>query len=165
MNQMMYTGVIGVLSVGLTLGIAAVSTGAQSPLDAFPPAEDDEVRHVIVLAEQGQGEEIHYKVELIPGKLVQTDGVNKVRLGLSLEPVSLKGWGYTYYKVSGKDHVLSTMMAVPEGSELSENYVSGRPLMVRYNSRLPLVIYGPKGVNIRYRIWTAGEEQEAKKGE
>jgi len=31
--------------------------------------------------------------------------------------------------------------------------------MIRYNSRLPVVIYSPEGVEIRYRIWEAGEEQ------
>ena len=29
---------------------------------------------------------------------------------------------------------------------------------VRYNSRLPLVVYVPKGVAVRYRIWHADPE-------
>jgi len=162
MKQMIYTTVIGLLALGLTLGVTGVSMGGKSPLDAFPHAKEGEVRHVIVLEDKGQ-EEMNYKVELIPGKVVQTDGVNRVRLGLGLEPENLKGWGYTYYRVTGKDLVLSTMMAVPEGSERLDTYVSGSSLLVRYNSRLPIVVYGPEGVDIRYRIWSAGEELESVK--
>lgn len=164
MKRMIDTAVIGLLVMGVTLGITGVSMGSKSPLDAFPQAKEGEVRHVIVLEEKGQ-EEMNYKVELIPGKVVQTDGVNRVRLGLGLEPENLKGWGYTYYRVTGKDHVLSTMMAAPEGSEMSDSFVYGNSLLVRYNSRLPLVIYGPEGVDIRYKVWSAGKEMKSVVGE
>ena len=29
---------------------------------------------------------------------------------------------------------------------------------VRYNSRLPVGVYAPEGVEVRYRIWSAGAE-------
>lgn len=155
-------GITGPLALLFSLG-AAVSCAAQSPLDAFPTAGEKETRHVIELTEKGRGDEVNYKVELIPGKVVTTDGVNMVRLGLYLEPVNLQGWGYTYYKVGGKEQVISTMMAVPEGTKSVDKFVPGNSLMVRYNSRLPIVVYGPEGVDIHYKLWVAGEELEAEK--
>ena len=31
--------------------------------------------------------------------------------------------------------------------------LGGEPQLLRYNSRLPLVIYVPDGVEVRYRTW------------
>ena len=30
--------------------------------------------------------------------------------------------------------------------------------LIRYNSRLPVVVYAPEGVELRYRIWKADPE-------
>lgn len=159
------TGLFCIFSVlALSAGLSLGATGSRA-IDAFPQAKEGEIRHVIDLNEKVRGEEENLKVELIPGKRVKTDGVNAARVGLFLEPVTLKGWGYTYYKVSGKDFVLSTMMAVPEGAEPVEGFVAGKSLMVRYNSRLPIVIYSPQGVDVRYRLWTAGEFLDVTTGE
>jgi serine protease inhibitor ecotin len=32
--------------------------------------------------------------------------------------------------------------------------------LLRYNSKLPLVVYEPSGFEVRYRIWAAGEEAQ-----
>ena len=38
-------------------------------------------------------------------------------------------------------------------------------LQIRYNSRLPVVVYAPDGYEIRYRIWKASEAiEKAEKG-
>lgn len=58
---------------------------------------------------------------------------------------------------------MSTMMAAPEGSEKVKKFVSGTPLLIRYNSRLPIVVYAPEGYEIKYRIWTAGDAENADK--
>ena len=161
MEKMFDTAIVGALSFLLfILSIGFCVAGGGAPIDAFPPAAEGQVRHVLNLEDKVRGKEDNFQVELIPGKVVMTDGVNVSRVALSLEPVNLKGWGYTYYKVSGNDHVLTTMMAVPEGTPAVEDFVAGKSLMVRYNSRLPLVIYSPEGIEIRYRIWTAGEVME-----
>jgi len=39
--------------------------------------------------------------------------------------------------------------------------IGGDPYIIRYNSRLPIVVYVPEGVEVRYRIWTAGPEVKA----
>ena len=33
--------------------------------------------------------------------------------------------------------------------------LAGKPQLVHYNSRLPIVAYVPDGVEVRYRIWRA----------
>ena len=147
------------LAALLLFSLSAV--GAEhSQLKAFPAAEEGMKRLVIELPEKKRGEKDDFKVELIPGKMMATDGVNLIRTGLSLEPRPLKGWGYTYYEVTGSDQSMSTLMAVPEGSEKVNKFVPGTSLFIRYNSRLPIVIYSSPEYEIQYRIWTAGAIQK-----
>lgn len=130
-------------------------------LKAFPEAEEGQKRHVIVLPEKSRDEEAGFQVELIPGKVLMTDGVNQVRHASRIESRPLEGWGYSFYEVTGEDLVMNTLMAVPPGAEPVESFVAGTSLMIDYNSRLPIVIYAPVGVEIRYRIWEAGETMSA----
>jgi len=123
-------------------------------LKAFPQAKKGMERSVIELPHKSRAEEVNFKIEVIPGKLMMTDGVNLMRLGVSIKPQLLKGWGYTYYEVTGRDVAMSTMIAAPEGKQV-KRFVAGNSLLIRYNSRLPIVIYAPKGYEIRYRIWEA----------
>ena len=133
-------------------------------LKAFPAAKDGMDRFVIVLPHKDRGEEDNFKVELIPGKIMLTDGVNQMRHGTSVIAKPLVGWGYTYYEVTGQDVAMSTMMAAPEGTARANAFVAGTPLLVRYNSRLPIVVYAPEGYELRYRIWSAPKTiEEAKK--
>ena len=34
----------------------------------------------------------------------------------------------------------------------------GDGFMLRYNSKLPIVLYVPKDVEVRYRVWSASEQ-------
>jgi ecotin len=129
-------------------------------LKAFPDAKEGMQRHVIVLPHKERGEDNSFKVEIVAGKTMLTDGVNKIRLANTIEPQPLKGWGYTYYEVTGKGLAMSTMMAAPEGSSQVESFVSGKPILIAYNSRLPVVIYSPSGYEIRYRVWRTTDEFE-----
>jgi ecotin len=123
-------------------------------LKPFPQAGEGQVRHVIVVPEQA--EEQDFKVEVFVGKTVMTDPVNRKMLGGKWEEVTLQGWGYTYYEVSVGE-MASTMMAPMPGTADVERFVSLPGKMLRYNSRMPIVIYTPPGVEVQYRIWTAGE--------
>lgn len=145
------------LIVGTLSWLQATSASGKSPLDAFPAPAEGMVRYVITLAEKARGEEDRFKVELVAGKNILTDGVNSYRLANNIEPRNLKGWGYTYYEVTGSGETMSTLMAPPEGTPQVERFVTGNPLLVRYNSRLPIVVYAPNGVQVRYRIWQADE--------
>ena len=153
-----------ILLIALTTLIATRGSGADHPeLKPFPKAEKGRERFVIVLPEKKRGEDAGFKVELIPGKTMMTDGVNRHWLGASLEPKNLKGWGYTYYEIKGGGPVFSTRIGVPQGQPQVEEFVRGKPLVIRYNSRLPIVIFAPKGFEIKYRIWAASEKIEAAK--
>jgi len=140
--------------------------GAEHPeLKAFPPAKEGMERFVIVLSDKERVEEDAFRVEIIVGKEMLTDGVNVVRLGNTIEPRPLSGWGYTYYEVTDSSATMSTMMAPPPGAPMVKTFVAATPLLVRYNSRLPIVVYAPIGYEVRYRIWQAPEAAEkAEKG-
>ncbi|SCY78530.1 ecotin family protein [Desulfoluna spongiiphila] len=155
-KTVMMLGVLGFLVV-----FGSVSCAGHGQLKAFPDAMEGMERFVIVLPEKAKGEEEASMVELMAGKVMMTDGVNLVRLGSAIEPRPLTGWGYTYYEVTGSSAMMSTMMAAPEGAPQVEAFVMGTPLKVRYNSKLPIVVYAPEGYEIRYRIWKASETVSA----
>jgi ecotin len=159
MIKIFFSSMIVVLAFFTVQACAAV----HPELKPFPAAEKGMERFVIVLPEKTRTEEVDFKVELIPGKTMLTDGVNQVRHGSIIEARPLAGWGYTFYEVTGQDTAMSTMMAAPEGSDKVEQFVSGTPLLIRYNSRLPIVVYAPEGYEIKYRIWTAGNPGNADK--
>ncbi|VEB56920.1 ecotin [Salmonella enterica subsp. enterica] len=49
------------------------------------------------------------------------------------------------------------MMACPEGKK-EQKFVTawlGEDGMLRYNSKLPIVVYTPANVDVKYRIWKA----------
>ncbi|MGB7933822.1 MAG: ecotin family protein [Gammaproteobacteria bacterium] len=145
------------LAVNL-LAFGSQATGADHPeLKAFPAAREGMERFVIVLPHKERGEEDDFMVELNAGRTLLADGVNQMLLGNSIEPRTLEGWGYTYYEVTGPSVVINTLMAPPEGAPMVERFVSAAPLRIRYNSRLPIVIYAPEGYEARYRIWQASE--------
>jgi ecotin len=51
-------------------------------------------------------------------------------------------------------------MAVDPNAPQVDRFVAlvGEPYLIRYNSRLPVVVYVPEGAEVRYRIWSAGSE-------
>ena len=148
------------LFVGSVVQSAVVFASGHPELKAFPSAEDGVERFVIVLPHKERGEEDAYRIEIIVGKEMLTDGVNLVRLGNAIEQRTLEGWGYSYYVVSGGSNTISTLMAPPEGAPLVKTFVAATPLHVRYNSRLPIVVYVPMVYEVRYRIWNANETTE-----
>jgi ecotin len=157
------------LTPELMIGLAVLSVaafGAEHPeLKAFPPAKEGMERFVIVLPQKERGQEDAFQVKISVGKDMLTDGVNLVRLGNTIEPRPLPGRGYTYYEVTGSSETLSTMMAPPTGAPMVKTFVTASPLHVRYNSRLPIVVYVPTGYEVRYRIWQAPETTtKAEKG-
>lgn len=56
-----------------------------------------------------------------------------------------------------------TLMAVDPKAPRVARFIplGGEPYIIRYNSKLPIVIYLPEGAEVRYRIWTASEEIKA----
>lgn len=58
-----------------------------------------------------------------------------------------------------------TLMAVDPNAPKVDRFVpiGGEPYLIRYNSRLPVVVYVPEGVAVRYRIWSAEPKAEVMK--
>jgi ecotin len=119
----------------------------------FPKPESGFTRQVIQLAPQAREDD--YKVEILAGKTLNVD-CNRQRLGGTLEEKNLEGWGYPFYRLENVIGPMSTLMACPDGKSHQDFVpVVGDGFMLRYNSKLPIVLYVPKDVEVRYRIWSA----------
>lgn len=160
MKQFAKTSLI-LFSIGILMSLATVAN-AQSKqdlnkaLEPFPAAADGMVRHVIELKKKS--DESLFKVEIIPGKVMSVD-CNIHRLMGKMEEKDLQGWGYNYYEFTSNGQTTSTMMACNKPNE--DKFVSGETKIIRYNSKLPIVIYAPKGYDVKYRIWKADKEKAA----
>lgn len=153
------------LSMALLTLTSSLAPGAEHKyLKAFPKAEENMQRHVIILPEKQRGEEDDFRVELIVGTTMLTDGVNNYRLGGTIQDQPLKGWGFTYYEVKKLGQPAQTLIGVPPTQPPVEKFVNGPSKMIRYNSRLPIVIYVPTNAEVKYRIWKAGDTANAQKG-
>lgn len=131
---------------------------AADALRAFPAAEQGQVRHVIQLPAAADEEAL--KVELIFGQTVKTDCNHSV-FGGALETRTAQGWGYDYYVLPSLGQRASTLMGCQPNTERDAFVTTAPQPLVRYNSRLPLVVYAPEGVEVRYRLWTAGDVRTA----
>lgn len=132
-------------------------TGARAGdnLQAFPPAEAGQVRYVLELP--AKDEESDFKVELLVGKTVATDPHNRYFFAGRIEEEVIEGWGFPRFVVSTLGPMAGTLMAVDPDAPKVERFITlgGEPFLIRYNSRLPVVVYVPEGVEVRYRIWSA----------
>ena len=141
----------------------AVTSAEKHDLKAFPEVKSGMSRFVISLSTKERDEEERFMVEIIAGKNILTDGVNQVRLGNTIETHVVKGYGHSYYEVTGSTLALSTRMAVPAGSVKVQEFVKAPSIKVNYNSRLPIVVFAPNGYEVRYQIWEAsGQVHQAK---
>lgn len=123
----------------------------------FPAPQAAQTRWVIQLPPQAN--EADWRVELIPGKHMSID-CNHHRLTGKLHTHTVQGWGYDYYTFVTDGNMTSTLIGCPPGSQ-RHAFVQGESLMLRYNSRLPLVIYTGKAYQLQYRIWQARPMQNA----
>ena len=116
----------------------------------FPQAQEGYERHVVEVPKSEN--DYDRRVELLIGKNMMVDCNHHSFYG-EITSVTLEGWGYIYLEVEKIESGATTMMACPEPK--TEKFISIRDELRRYNSRLPMVIYVPKGYEVRYRIWSA----------
>jgi ecotin len=127
-------------------------------MTAFPPAKKGMIRYVLQLPKQD--DESAFKVELIVGKTVLVDEKNRYFFGGKIEKETIEGWGFARYNVSKLGPMAGTRMAIDPNAPKVNRFVTlgGEPYLIRYNSRLPIVVYAPEGVEARYRVWSAGPD-------
>ena len=140
----------------LLTGLLSVFLSAHADdLKAFPPAAPSSVRHVLRLPQAEQEENL--KLELLVGRIEQVDAHNCYFFGGSIEQETIKGWGYPRYEVRTLGPLVGTRMGIDPQAPRIARFITlaGEPYLIRYNSRLPVVIYVPEGAEVRYRIWRA----------
>jgi ecotin len=122
----------------------------------YPQAEDGYKRMVIHLP--ALADEDASKLELIIGKTIKVD-CNRHWFGGQLTEEVAKGWGFSYFILKSVTGPASTLMACPPDMKEQEVFVQvrGADALLRYNSKLPVVVYVPAGFKVHYRIWTGGE--------
>jgi len=137
---------------------AALSLDAGENISAFPPAEEGVVRYILQLPKQD--DESAFKVELIVGKTMLVDERNKYFFTGKIQEETIAGWGFPRYNVSKLGPMAGTMMAIDPSVPKVKRFITlgGEPYLIPYNSKLPIVVYAPGGVEVRYRIWSAGPE-------
>ena len=153
-----FPGIFGMLILAILLA-SPLSATAQTQQDLyrelkpFPPAGEGMRRFVITLLPQA--DEDLLKVQLLVGKTVKLDPQNRYFFGGRLETETIQGWGYDRYVLKSLGPMAGTLMAVEPNVPKVDRFITlgGEPELLRYNSRLPLVIYVPDGVEVRFRIW------------
>eukprot|EP01133_Synstelium_polycarpum_P012642 gene12642-14850_t len=148
---------LGVMSLEQEQGLD--STLPLDKVAPYPAALPGFKRHAIYV--QPLANEYDAKVEIIFGKMMLVDG-NRHSLGGQAEERTLDGWGYTYLYLEKVFGPRSTMMFCPEPKTMQ--FVSTQGCgenLHRYNSRLPIVVYAPEDIEVRYRIWRAPETMES----
>lgn len=143
----------------LAMCVMPISQAADN-MQAFPAAEPGMLRHVLQVP--AQEDEAAFKVELILGKTVEVDAHNRYFFGGQITSETIQGWGYPRYLLKQLGPMAGTLMAIDPNQPKQARFVSisGEPYLIRYNSRLPIVVYVPQGVEVRYRIWSAAPDMK-----
>lgn len=130
------------------------ATPSEAILSLYPQAKEGQERWVIWLTPlQNEEAEDNKKIEIIPGKVISVD-CNQHFLEGELNEHTLEGYGFTYYTFETNGGIGATRMLCPDKSTHQE-FVNAETKLVPYNSQLPLVIYAPKGYEIRIKTWTS----------
>ena len=147
--------------LGLALALVTMSLHAadahKDRYAMFPQAEKGYVRYIVEVPKTEN--DYDHKVELLIGKNMMVD-CNYHSFSGKIEKLPLKGWGYSYYRVSDIKSGPTTMRACrePRKEAFITVYLPQETQLMRYNSRLGTVIYVPEEFEVHYRIWNAEED-------
>jgi len=146
-----------VIALILMLPLVAFAGDARDNLKPYPAAKAGFSRMVFNIPSTEN--DADRKIEIMAGKAMATD-CNQTWLSGRLDKKVAQGWGYPYFVLEASGVAASTRMACPPGEEKTEKFVAvkGEGFLLRYNSKLPVVVYVPEGFEVRYRIWRADKE-------
>ncbi len=149
------------LLLGLWALLVLLPLQAADNLNAFPAADAGMVRYVLQLPEQQ--DEADFRVELVAGQTVEVDPANRYFFAGTIANETIPGWGFVRYMISSLGPMAGTLMAINPGTAKVRRFIAlgGETYLIRYNSRVPIVVYAPEGVEVRYRIWRTGPETTA----
>ena len=141
-----------IVIITLVYAVNGHAGDALNDMKPYPNAETGQQRMVFrVPVSEYEGDK---KVEIIVGKVIPVD-CNIVSFSGNLDTETAQGWGYSYYVVNQIIGPSTTMMACPSDQALEDKFIKvrGNGYLVRYNSKLPYVVYTPSGFEVRYRVW------------
>lgn len=154
--------IIAVAAFGACFGAALAQADDLKP---FPPAEPGMQRVVIRVPAVPAPDD--RRVEILIGKIVEVD-CNRQTLSARVTRRVAQGWGFPCYVVSDMKGPASTLIACPPDTPKRQDFVRANAAelsWLRYNPRLPIVVYVPDGVEVRYRAWSAAQSVEQGKVE
>ena len=101
-----------------------------------------------------------WRVQLIAGREVETD-CNQQAFRGRFRASKLKDLGVSVYRVSEVGPMVSTRMACPPGEAKRRVFVAmgSKPFVVPYDASRPIVVYTPKNLQLRWRLWKAEKLQ------
>ena len=101
-----------------------------------------------------------WRVELIVGRSLEVD-CNQYRFSGRLRSQPVAGTDLRIVRVSDVTPVASTRMACPPGEPRRTAFVpmGNKPFVVPYNASRPIVLYAPKDLELRWRLWKAERQQ------
>ena len=137
----------------------SVNAEAAKQLKSFPDTKEEYDRYVIYLPEHDNEETV--RLELIPGITKEVD-CNTHWLTGDFDTEEVEGMGYEYIVFESNGDIASTRMACPD-DELTEKFIAAQGHFGRYNSKLPVVVFVPKGIELKYKTWKAQDMKIADK--
>lgn len=152
-----------------TLGAAAVRAVPRLDLSPYPAPAAGEKRWVIQLPgvlppsvdPRLSPNPADWRVELIVGREMLVD-CNGPRLNGRIRRTVLPAVGLPIYRVSEVGAPISTRMACPPERGPRPGFVSlaRKPFVVPYNASQPIVLYAPRDLQVRWRLWKAEKQHQ-----
>ena len=102
-----------------------------------------------------------WRVQLIAGREVEADCNQRAFRG-RFRASRVKPLGVSVYTVSDVGPMVSTLMACPPGQAKRTVFVpmGSKPFVVPYDASRPIVVYTPKDLQLRWRLWKAEKVQQ-----
>ncbi|WP_437497774.1 ecotin family protein [Sorangium sp. So ce1099] len=140
-----------ILLLAATLLATPASAYDSEDLNPYPPTMNGKRRIVIELP-QLEDEDLA-RMEISFSKILENSDCNKKWVNGTIKEGTIEGWGYPYWEVNSNGDIAGTLMGCGDRPTKTERVFGARE-MIRYNSRLPLVIYVPEGLDAAFRTFT-----------